>query len=194
MTGAVIITLADNGFNESDSSNLENSLYLHFKRCKNVIVHNLTVPSCCKSYDVEDSSVLAWTDKIVNSVMDYVFGESRTDYALKEHSEHTYDFVRTGRSNFSIERVPSRTTFTIMKGSIWCLNDKMDGKMKERCMQLIKDNKFVTLMDELTQDGDTFYRFEESLKLKTERFELFFKRMHFQYFINGKGETHKLVV
>ena len=52
-SSAVIITLPANAFSESDASNLENALYLQLKRSKNVILHNATVPSACKSYDVK---------------------------------------------------------------------------------------------------------------------------------------------
>jgi len=195
LTSAVIITLADNGFNESDASNLENALYLHFKRSKNVVLHNATVPSCCKSYDPEDSSVLKWSDKIVNCVLDYIFGESRTDFALKEHpTEFTYDYVKTGKSNFSIERVKGRQTFTIEAGSILCIGEKVDGNTKARYEKYIKDNKFIVLLDDISSTEEKFYRFEDSLRLKDECFKDFFKRINFQYFVNAKGETHKLII
>ena len=118
LTSAVIITLADNGFNESDASNLENALYLHFKRSANVIVHNATIPSCCKSYDIEDRSVLKWTDKIVNCALDYIFGQSKSDFALKPHLDYTYDYIKIGKNNISIERIPTRQTFSILAGTI----------------------------------------------------------------------------
>lgn len=194
LTSAVVITLADNGFNESDTSNLENALYLYYKRSKNVIVHNLTVPSCCKNYDSEDSSVLRWTDKIVNCVMDYIFGQSREDFALKTYSENSYDFVRTGKSNFSIERVPGRKTFHIEQGSIWCIGGKIDGETKARYDRYLKDNPFIVLLEDISTEEEKFYRFNLSLKLKLDDFKDFFKKIHFQYFINSKGETHKLVI
>jgi hypothetical protein len=191
-TSAVIITLPGNAFTESDASNLENALYLHLKRSKGVILHNSTIPSACKSYDVEDNSILLWSDKIVNCVFDYIFGETKIDFGLKSSSEICYDYIKSGKSSLSIEKIHTRQTFNIEAGSILHIPERLDGVTKARYANIIKANKFIELLEDVSTVNDKFYRFNESLRVKDSNFEDFFpKKMSGYYFRNNKGDKLK---
>ena len=88
----------------------------------------------------------------------------------------------------SIEKLPGRQTFSIEAGSILHIPERLDGVTKARYENLVMNNKFIVLMEDISTDTDKFYKFNSSLKLKDAASDDFFKKSSAHYFINAKGE------
>lgn len=201
LTKAILIVLPKNGFSGTDTSNLENGLYLNFKRRSNVILHNSNIPSADSSYCDEDYTNLETIDEITSVVLNKIFGEAAVSYGIKSHitsehkdSKYIYDLVQWGKSTVSLERHPNRKMMMIQRGSIYAIAEKMDGTRKQALTEFIGKNKFIKLQEDVSTETEKIYLFEEDKKINNVEFKLLFGKLLPEYWMNADGELNKLTL
>jgi len=192
---AIVITKASNGFSESDISNLENALYLDFKRRSKIILYNDNIPSKDKYYDVEETYVLEWVMCISNISLTYVVGQKLQEYqhfdSTVETTKYFYNLIQNGLSNIRLYKNPRHQTGYILKGSILAINQKLHIDKRQTLEKFVEENKNC-FKEQESINNHKIYLFVETKRVHTSILQTLFNKTSQYYFMDYDGHINKL--
>lgn len=192
---AIVITKASNGFSESDISNLENALYLDFKRRAKIILYNDNIPSKDKYYDVEETYVLEWTMCISQISLNYVVGQKVEEYnhldSTVESTKYFFNLIQNGLSNIRLYKNPRHQTGYILKGSILSVNQKLHIDKKAALETFVSENKNC-LKEQPSINNIKIYLFVETKRIPVSTLQNLFNKTSINYFMDYNGNLNKL--
>ena len=192
---AIIITMANNGFTETDISNLENALYLDFKRRDKIVLLNDKIPSKDKNYLLDEIYVLEWIKCITHISLDYMLGLKKEEYKFNpiEPNNHCYNLIQANLTNLKITKVPSHKNIFIIKNSILAISMNSDGDLKGEFATFLESNKkIIKELDVIVENHRLFMLLETKKILVDDFLKLFDKNMLRHYMMNANGQVLKL--
>jgi hypothetical protein len=191
---AIVITMANNGFDESDISNLENALYLDFKRRDGILLLNDNIPSKDKNYNVDEIYVLEWTKCISTIVLNHIVGKKIKEYAFEpiEPFNYSFNLIQNGLSNIKITKNPKHKNVFIIKNSILSVSSKLDSDKKLFIQNFLLENKQIIKEVDLIINDYRLYIFLETKKIANADFLKIFSRESIKLFMDYNGNVSTL--
>ncbi len=192
---AIVITKADNGFSESDISNLENALYLDYKRRAKIILYNDNIPSKDKYYDIEETYVLEWIMCISQISLNYIVGQKIDEYTHIDSevtdTKYFYNLIQNGLSNFRLAKNPRHQTGYILRGSLMAINQKLHIDKRKILEDFVIKN-MNCLKEQPMINNHKIYSFIETKRVPVSDLKEIFNKTSIQYFMDYNGHLNKL--